>query len=86
MEAADIEVQRQRAIAIEDWEELYFWDDAMVRLEARMKVKEEEYIGAKVKVVTEFRVAQVEKIGAKEVEEPQIDKVEVEVAAAKDDF
>ena len=51
-----------------------------------MKVKEEEYIGAKVKVVTEFRVAQVEKIGAKEVEEPQIDKVEVEVAAAKDDF
>ena len=86
MEAADIEVQRQRAIAFEDWEELYFWDDAMVRLEARMKVKEEEYIGAKVKVVTEFRVAQVEKIGAKEVEEPQIDKVEVEVAAAKDDF
>ena len=86
MEAADIEVQRQRAIAFEDWEELYFWDDAMVRLEARMKVKEEEYIGAKVKVVTELRVAQVEKIGAKEVEEPQIDKVEVEVAAAKDDF
>ena len=101
MEAAAIEGLRQRAIAIEDWEELDSWDEAMDELEARMKVKEEENIGAKVKVVTEFRVAQVEKIdvmqgggardpgdgdreiGAKEVEEPRIDKVEVEVAASK---
>ena len=83
MEAATIEGLRQRAIAIEDWEELDFWDDAMDQLEARMKVKEEENIGAKVKVVTELRVAQVEKIGAKEVEEPRIVKVEVEVAATK---